>query len=321
MVKYITMMKRIFFIIPTAILVITALYLAGCAKQKPNAEAPLGSAKNPLKMAMVPSLETTKLLASGEKLAILLQKETGYHYEVSVPTSYATVIETLGAGKLDIAWLAPLSYVLAHDKYGAKVLLVTIRAGRKDYRGHIIARTDTGINSIEDIKGKRFAFGDPLSTSGTIYPKLLLLEKGLNPETYFSQVVYSSGHDKTVIAVYNHQVDAGAIYGGEVSDAREKVMELFPDVMKKTKIIAKTSPIPNDTVSVRRDLPADMAEKIKQGLIKVAKSDEGRRAVMDLYGIDGLTPTKDEDYNSVRRAAKMLGINIESSLKEEAHKN
>jgi len=267
---------------------------------------------------MVPSLETTKLLESGERLAKLLHKETGYYYRVSVPTSYAAVIEALGAGKLDIAWLAPLSYVLAHDKYGARVMLVAIRAGKKDYRGFIIARTDSGINSIEDLKGKRFAFGDPLSTSGTIYPKLLLLKKGLNPDTYFSHAVNTSGHDKTVLAVYNRQVDAGAIYGGETSDAREKVVELIPDVMTKTKVIAKTDPIPNDTVAVRKDLPLDIARRFSEGLVRVAKSDEGRRTVMDLYGIDGLAPAKDEDYDSVRRAARMLGIDIESHLRQEA---
>jgi phosphonate transport system substrate-binding protein len=297
----------------TAMLVVV---LVGCSNSR--ATAPLGSAENPLKMAMVPSLQATKLLASGEKLAGLLQKETGYHYKVSVPTSYAAVIEALGAGKLDIAWLAPLSYVLAHDKYGARVLLVTIRSGKKDYQGFIIARTDTGINKLEDLKGKRFVFCDPLSTSGTIYPKLLLMEKGYDPEKFFSETVNSSGHDQTVIAVYNRKADGGSIYGGDVSDAREKVVQMIPDVMKKTKVIAKTDPIPNDTVSVRKDLPEEIARRFQEGLIRVANSDEGRRTVMDLYGIDGLAPAKDSDYDSVRRAAKLLGIDIESQLKEQA---
>jgi len=88
--------------------------------------------------------------------------------------------------------------------------------------------------------------------------------------------------------------------------------------MKKTKVIARTDPIPNDTVSFRGDLPPKVVEKVTAGLVRVAKSDEGRRAVMDLYGIDGLAPAKDSDYDSVRRAAKMLGIDIESRLKQEA---
>lgn len=296
-------------------LILVLVVSAGCSRKT---ESPLGSEENPIRMAMVPSLETTKLLASGEKLADLLQKETGYYFKASVPTSYAAVIEALGAGKLEVAWLAPLSYVLAHDKHNARVMLVTIRAGRKDYRGHIVARTDTGINSIEDLKGTKFAYGDPLSTSGTIYPKLLLLQNGFDPDTYFSQAINSSGHDKVVMAVYKGQVDAGAIYGGEVSDAREKVVQLVPDIMEKTKVIAKTEPIPNDTVAVRGDMPDDMALKIRDGLMRVAKSDEGRRTVMDLYGIDGLALATDANYDSVRRAAKMLGIDIESSLKQEA---
>jgi phosphonate transport system substrate-binding protein len=287
-----------------------SLLAVGCSRKA----GPLGSAGNPIRMAVVPSLESQKLVISGKALAQLLEKRTGYHYEVSVPTSYAAVIAALGSGKVDMAWLAPLSYVVAHDRYGAKVLLISIRSHSKTYEGFILVRSDSGINSLADLKGKKFAYVDPLSTSGCVYPKLLLLKHNYNPERFFSQVVYAGGHDTVVMDVYKNKVDGGAIYGGPVSDAREKVKGIYKDVLSKTKVIAKTDPIPNDVIAVRKDLPYAVAGRIRSGLLAVAKSDEGRQAVLALYGIDSLAPTDDSQFDSVRQAAKAVGINIEQEL-------
>lgn len=280
---------------------------ADSAKSKPA----IGSERNPIKMALVPSLDTRKLVKSGEALAKLLEKETGLIYDTSVPTSYAAVIAAMGAGKVDVGWLPPLPYVIAHDQYDVEVVLTTVRNKSTDYWAFIIARTDTGINKLEDLKGKRFAYGDPVSTSGTIYPKHLIRTSGYDPETFFSDVIYAGAHDKVVMAVYNKQVDGGAIYGGVVSDAREKVVDSINDVMEKTHVIAKSITIPNDTVSVRKGLPDEIVKKVTDGLIRVAESDEGRMAVMSLYGIDGFVRAKDSDYDSVRAVAKAENITIE----------
>lgn len=290
-----------------------ALILGGCAKQPGK----LGSAERPLTMAFVASVESQKLLVSGDKLAELLSKETGFKFKTAVLTSYAAAIEAMGAGKADIVWFPPFSYVLAHDKVGARVLLMTVRNGSKSYHGYIVVRKDSGIKTLADLKGKRFAFVDPLSTSGAVYPKLLLKENGYDPETFFSKAVYAGGHDKAVIAVYNKQVDGCAIYGKGDTDARDQVMSTIKDIKEKTVVIAKTEPIPNDTVAASKDLPTDIAERIKSGLLAVAKSDEGRRTALELYGIDGLVPAQDSDFDPIRRAVKLLGIDLEEAAKRD----
>jgi phosphonate transport system substrate-binding protein len=285
-----------------------AVLATGCAKQ---ASGPLGSPQNPIKMALVPSLDTRKLVISGEKLAELLKKQTGLTFETSVPTSYAAVVSAMGAGKVDVGWLSPLPYVIAHDQYGVRVVLRTVRNNSDKYWSFIIVRTDSGISKLEDLKGKRFAYGDPVSTSGCLYAKELIRSKGYDPEKFFSNVIYAGAHDKVVMAVYNKQVDGGAIYGGVVSDAREKVVGTIKDVMAKTKVIAKSAEIPNDTVSVSNTLPENLTKKITDGLIKVAASKEGRMAIMDVYGIDGFVLAKDSDYDSVRKVAKAENIKVE----------
>ncbi|HOM72509.1 MAG TPA: phosphate/phosphite/phosphonate ABC transporter substrate-binding protein [Armatimonadota bacterium] len=294
------------------VIALIAIFLTcvGCSKQ----QAELGTKENPIKMAMVPSLDTQRLLVSGKQLETLLEKRTGYEFETSVPTTYTAVVEAMSVGKVDVGWLPPLSYVLAHDKYGVEAILVVQRDGSTNYNSVIIARTDSKIDKLEDLKGKKFAYGDVLSTSGYIYPRHLIRTSGYNPDTFFSNAVQLGRHDVVIAAVLNEQVDAGAVYGGPVSDARENLVEVQPDIMKITKIIARSEDIPNDTVSVRKGLPKEMVDKIRDALIDIAESGEGKRIITDLYGIDGLKPAKDSDYDCVRRVAEAEKVDL-SKLK------
>jgi phosphonate transport system substrate-binding protein len=241
----------------------------------------------------------------------MIRERPGLHVTVHVGNSSAAVIAGMGAGTLDVGWLNPLSYVQAHDRFGVEVLLITERDGATTYRGHLLARKGGPVRRVEDLKGKRFAFVDSYSTSGTLYPKLLMRAHGIDPDRDLARAVYAGGHDKVVLAVYHGQADAGAIYGGETSDARERVLKVLPDVMEKTVIIARTDPIPNDTVSVRKGFPPEMAARVREALLAIVKSDEGRRKVFELYGINGLRPTDDSAYDSVRRALQAAGLGLD----------
>src|SRR5439155_10950336 len=133
-----------------------------------------GSTGNPINMAFVPSADSQKVLATGQPLADLLTAATNLTFKVSVPTSYITVVEAMGSGQVDVGWLAPFAYVLAHDKNGTQVILASLRQGSKSYRSQIIVRADSGINSIEQLRGKKFAFVDPASASGFLFPNAML---------------------------------------------------------------------------------------------------------------------------------------------------
>jgi phosphonate transport system substrate-binding protein len=278
-----------------------------------------GSPSNPVNMAFVPSADSQKVLASGEPLAKLLQDATNLNFRVSVPTSYTTVIEAMGANQVDVGWLAPFAYVLAHDKNGAQVLLASIRQGSKTYRSQIVVRADSGITSIEQLRGKKFAFVDPASASGFLFPNALLASKGIDYKTFFSDTIFAGGHDKSIIAVYNKQVDGGASFGqnvdsGPPTDARTLVQTTLPDVMSAVKPIAQTDPIPNDTVSLRSGLDSNLVKLLNDGLLYVQTTADGKKALKDLYGIDGLGPATDKDYDTVRVAAKALNLDLEQQI-------
>ena len=291
---------------------------------KPNAPpAPTGdqkgSASNPITMAFVPSSDSQKVLASGQPLADQLKAVTNLSFSVSVPTSYTTVIEAMGANQVDVGWLAPFAYVLAHDKNGSQVILASLRQGSKTYRSQIIVRADSGITNIEGLRGKKFAFVDPASASGFLFPNALLAQMGIDYKTFFSDTTFAGGHDKVVIAVYNKQVDGGATFGNNVdngppTDARTLVTSTLSDVMTAVRPIAQTDPIPNDTVSVRRGLDDNLVQLIKNGLLYIQSTPDGQKTLRDLYQIDGLGAAQDSDYDSVRKAAQALNLDLEEQI-------
>eukprot|EP01156_Anaeramoeba_ignava_P007585 Anaeramoba_ignava/a352756_5.p1 GENE.a352756_5~~a352756_5.p1 ORF type:complete len:288 (-),score=22.27 a352756_5:94-957(-) len=272
-------------------------------------EAELGSEKNPIKMYFVPSMEAAKVVTSGKVIADKLHDLTGLYIKVVVPLSYAAVIEALGTGECDVAWLPTFAYVMAHEKYKADVELMTVRKGLQRYRGQFIARADSDIKKIEDIAGKTIAYTDVASTSGYIYPSAILKQKGI--ET--GKEIFAGGHPQAVLAVYNGNVDVGCTYWSPIDktgipqDARKSVMETYPDVMKKVVPVGFTEWIPNDTVTFRENFDDAMKQNLVTGMLKLVETEEGKNIMDELYSIDGLVKAKNSDYDVVRKTLETLG--------------
>ncbi|MBI5426751.1 MAG: phosphate/phosphite/phosphonate ABC transporter substrate-binding protein [Nitrospinae bacterium] len=268
----------------------------------------LGSEAHPLRMMFVPSGEAQVILEGGQEIARLLKKQTGLHFVTSVAASYAAVVEAMGAGKVDIGWLATFSYVLAKDKYDVQLLLIVDRFGSPFYRGQILVGAKSGIKGLEDLKGKTFAFVDPASTSGHIYPKALLAAQGHDPDNYFSKAVFAGSHNAVVLSVMKGEVDGGATY----DDARAAVAKSFPDVYDKVRVIAFTKNIPNDTVTARKGLGPGIMERVKEGLKRLSKTPEGSKVLKQVYGISGLVDL-DAFFDPVRQAGRLLRLDTEKS--------
>jgi phosphonate transport system substrate-binding protein len=277
-----------------------------------------------LVMAFVPSGEAQTILESGNRIAHLLEVATGYRFESFVATSYAGVIEAMGAGRADIGWLNTFSYVIAHQKYGVEVRLVTVRFGLPYYRSEIIIQAGSGITALADLRGKRFAFVDPASTSGYLFPLAGLKKAGFDPDTFFGQTVFAGSHPNVVLAVYQGRADAGAVF----EDARGTIQKNFPDVMERVKVIWKSDNIPNDTVSFRRDLPSDVSTTVTKALLRFSQTPAGLDALKSLYGIEALADypllvgkygvrvsSLDAFFDPVRDVARYAGVNLEELIK------
>ncbi len=296
------------------------MFISACANEDARlakANRKLGSKQNPIKMFFVPSMEAGKVVQSGEAIASFLQKETGYYFKVAVPTSYAAVIEALGTYQADIAWLPTYAYVLAKQKYDAQVKLMTVRNGLNKYRGQFVVRADSKITTLQDIEGKIVAYTDAASTSGYIYPSAVLKQKNVNPKDH----IFAGGHPQAILAVYSGRADVACTYWsppdakGKPMDAREKLADTHPDVFDKIRIVDYTDWIPNDTVTFRNSLPAELDSKVEEALFRFANTPSGKATLKALYDIDGLERATDADYEVVRTTLKAMNMDPASLLK------
>ncbi|MCA1669963.1 MAG: phosphate/phosphite/phosphonate ABC transporter substrate-binding protein [Thermomicrobia bacterium] len=269
----------------------------------------LGSEAKPITMYFVPSEQVDKVLASGNQIAKDLETLTGLKFKTAVPTSYGAVIESMGSGDADIAWLATFAYLIAHQKYNANVALTTVRNGLDTYKGEILARADSGINDIKGCNGKTMAWVDAASTSGYIFPSALFAQQGIKP----SKEIFAGGHPQAVLAVYQGNADCAATFyspdnpDGTIADGRQSQVKTYPDIVTKLKAVGFTPDIPNDTVSFRKDFPKELQDRVVNALLYYIAQPDGQKQLKDLYSITGLVRSDDSRYNVVRDSLKALG--------------
>lgn len=280
-------------------------------------DAKLGTENNPIKLYFTPSVDADTIASNSIDFIKFLEKETGYFFKSGIPTNYISVVESFGSKRADIAVMNSFGYLMANEKYGASAKLRVIRYGHDYYQGQVIAHVDSGINSIKDLQGKKFAFTDPSSTSGYMFPLKIIKENDVK----LGNKTFAIKHDNVVTMVYQKQVDAGATYysapssAGEIRDARARVKTQFPDVEDKVKIVTITEKIPNDPFVFRKDLPAEVTAKFITAVKKYLATEKGKTTFKNIYSVGGLVDTTDADYDGLRNVIKSININIEEQLK------
>lgn len=310
---------------------VLAISAVGCSGAKEttkttgsNAPAPAPEIKK-LTIGFVPSQDAAGISDKVKPMSDFLTKELGITVETYVGTNFVAVVEGMGSKTVDIGFLNPLSYVMANGDYGAKVILKSVRKGSDTYRAQLTVRKDSGIPAcdqakdptckatFEALKGKKLAFVDAASTSGYLFPASFMKANGVDFKegAWFSKTLMTGSHDNAVKAVYNKEADASWTF----EDARDNLVKAGLADAKDVLIQAAfTTPIPNDTVSVRKDLPADLVAKIKAALLKYAGTEDGKKVLQSLYTIDGLKDGSDADYQVVKDMAKNMGLDIKAEL-------
>ncbi len=269
-----------------------------------------------LRLGMVPFETGEELLKDMQPLIDVIEQGMNMEVRPTVAADYTGVVEAFKNNQLDVAFLSPAAYVLAKQEADVKVILKSQRNNNANYYGAIIVRDDSEIKTIEDLKGKRFSFGDPISTSGHIFARKLMLENGINPESDLEKFIYSGSHDSTILSVLNKKVDAGATYADDDqgnSNAWKRFLE--PEDYKQIRVLTYTAPIPSDTISVRGDYPPELTERLRKTLIDFTESPEGKALVQKLYKFDGYVNASDSDYQKVREGFEAAGINLKEKLK------
>lgn len=271
-----------------------------------------------LRVGFVPAEDAQQVMQNAQPLVEILRKELGMEIQPFVATDYTGIVEALRVNKLDVAFLAPASYVLAKSEANIKVVLKSERKGIPFYYAAIIVRADSGITKLEDLRGKTFAFGDSLSTTGHVFPRKMFKEVGIDPVRDFKQILYSGGHDATVLSVLNGKVDAGATYANSPDSQDTAWMRYLktPEEIKKIRAIAFSEPIPADNLVISNALDERVAKKIVEVFLQLSKDPAGKKMLRDLYQIDGFVPATDKDYDMVREAFVGAGIQLKDALQK-----
>ena len=214
-------------------------------------------------------------LNSYECLRAYTEEALGVPTKLFAPADYNGVIQALLGGSIDMAWLGASGYaaVYLNDPDAVEPVLVKINLdGSFGYHSIGFARADSGITSLEDMEGEVFGFGDPNSTSGYLIPSIEIPQAGeeitMEPGDYFGDVVFTGGHEQTIVAVNNGDIDAGVTWAdgqgnwedGYNSGALRKAVDAGIVDMNDLVEIWKSKPIPEGPIVLRTALPADVKD-------------------------------------------------------------
>jgi phosphonate transport system substrate-binding protein len=251
-----------------------------------------------------------RLVPIYHKVGELIGDKLGCKVEVFVATSYNAEIEAMRNGKLEIGEFGPLGYVLAHQVAKAEAVAAFGTADGKPstYWASIVTYPGSGIDTIAEIKGHSFAFSDPASTSGHLFPAYGLRKAGLDPDKDV-RGIFAGSHTSSFEALYNHKVDAGELNSEQLESATQRGHYKDGDLV----FLWKSDPIPTDPFVVRGDLPAEFKKRVIAVLqsLDLSALDPADRKIMVGAGVIRLVPQTDGAYDGIRDLVKTLNIDLE----------
>lgn len=262
-----------------------------------------------LKMGLIPADDADEMLRNYEPVKEYLSEELGIPVEIQVTSDYTAAIEAMRAEHIDMAWFGPFSYVIAANVAGAEAIVNGVKesTGSATYTSMIIANADSGITSLEDLKGKTFAFVDPASTSGNLIPRKMLIENGIDPDNDFSTSYFAGTHNAVQYSIANGKVDAGAS-GDNVYKRMIEEGEIDPKV---NIVVYESDPIPGSPIVVRGNLPEELKKDIQNALISMDQ--QTIHKVDGWGGISRYQKVSDSDYDVIRDTAEILGMDVSSA--------
>ena len=256
-----------------------------------------------LTVGLIPTESSSHITDRYENLAKYLEKRLGIPVELKTSTDYAGVIAAMQFKHIDLAYFGPKSYVEAAQRANAECFAMEVlEDGTQGYHGIIISKKGSGINSIKDAKGKIWAFTDPNSTSGTLVPTVYFVKDlKLEPEKYFSKVIYSGGHEASILAVKGGKIDIASTNDLDMDRGNGK----FWNKEKDFNIIWTSKLIPGSNMAYRKDIPASLKKALKDAFLSYRDKEGLKQLKLKEY-----VSVTDDVYDPIRdqiEVKKQLG--------------
>ena len=277
----------------------------GLAAMAATGTAVAQECKNPdaLRFSMIPTEETTQELNLYKPLVETLKEATGKPIEFYLPTSYASVVEAMLNGWVDIGMHGPNSYVIAREKDPSLEVFATYAKHKghfqeegPGYKAVLVARADSDFSDVEAIKGSVIGLTDPASTSGNLLPRVgFTKEIGMPLEDYFSRVVYTGGHDLSAVAVFEKKVDAAFVATHRLDNVIDRELATMDDY----RVLWSSPVIPQDPFVYSSNLCDEIKEQIKGAFLSLHETERGREYLKNVNA-SKFVPMTDADYDIIR---------------------
>ena len=256
-----------------------------------------------LRVPAIPDEAPTELTRKFQPLGRYLEQRIGMTIRFVPVTDYAAVVEALAARKIDMAWLGGFTFVQTRLRTGNAIPIVQ-RAEDEKFVSHFITARASGIERLQDLKGRTLAFGSPSSTSGHLMPRFFLLQAGIDPDKDLRRVAYSGAHDATAAFVQSGRVDAGALN----ASVWEKLVQTKRIDLTKVKVLATTPPYYDYNWTVRGDLDPTLVERLREAFLALDPKNPAHRTILSLQRASRFIATKVENYEEIEAAARAAGL-------------
>ena len=263
-----------------------------------DAASPAGSAEDLelLRLAVTPVLSPEASLPLYEGIVAYVAEHLGMGSKLILRANYSEVQDVIRNNRCDFAFVCTYPMVRAKREFGAEVLVVPVVHGVVSYNSYVVVPANSAARSLLDLRGKRFAGSDTMSTSGWLYPAVWLLDHGESPEAFFSRIVFAGSHDRAVMAVVEGDADGAAVHS--------TIYDQMPaQVRKVTRIIDTSPPYGSPPVVVPGNLDAGLKVRIRNALLRMHEEERGR-VILGKLEIDRFVLPKVGLYDNVEDLAR-----------------
>ncbi len=295
------------FLTLSLLLLLGLMLLAGCGTARAasmpyvdlsvRSPAPLPTPKEEavLRLAVAAIISPQGNIESYKSLANYLSDRLGHEVMIVQRRTYAEVNDLIAKGQVDLGFVCTSAYVIGHEQFGMELLAAPQIQGETVYYSELIVPATSSARGMADLRGKVFAFTDPMSFSGRAYPTYLLQQLGEKPETFFSRTFFTYSHDKAIYAVADGIADGAAVDSLVLTHALKR----DPTLQQRIRVILRSPPFGIPPVVAPPGLSSTEKLRLQELLLTMDQNPQGREVLAEL-GIDRFVRVDDSLYNSAR---------------------
>jgi phosphonate transport system substrate-binding protein len=262
-----------------------------------------------LHLALVPETNVFEQRRKYRYITDYLSEKLGITVHLDIMSNYGQISEAFVNGTADAGFFGSFSYVLTHAKTGIEPIARPVWPdGSSTYRSYIFTRKDSGIKTMEDMKGKNLALVDKATTAGSIFPLYYFKSFGIdNLSDLFANIFFAGSHDVAAWAVYTGEADVG----GAKDHIYNALGEEYPDFREQMTTLVESPAVPSNCLAVRKDISPVLKLRIKGLLLNLEETEEGRQ-VLSRFGAKRFIVTTNEEYNTVHQMVDKLKIDLQN---------